>query len=144
MLLDNIVLNAMPQNIGIQSPKNVLHANLDIPGTATPTNAHVVKPQDQLLMEYALAHHQKPNGMQIPNNVFAHQIHSVTIVNHVHHQEFGIGIKINAYAHHQQATGIKLQENVNVQLEDMDQTVSAVHHQDIGTSIPINVFVKAH
>jgi hypothetical protein len=144
MLLDNIVLSAMLQNIGTQSPKNVLHANRDIPGIAIPMNAHVVKPQDQLLMESALAHPQKLNGMQIPSNAFAHQTHSVTIVNYVHHQEFGTGIKTNVYAHHQQATGTKLQENVNVQLEDMDQTVSLVHHQDIGTSTPINVLVKAH
>jgi hypothetical protein len=103
-----------------------------------------VKHQDQLLMVFALVQPQKLNGMQITNNAFAHQIHSEIIVNYVHHQEFGIGIKINVYVHHQQTFGIKPQENANVQQEDLDQTVSHVHHQDIGTSILTNVFVKAH
>ena len=144
MLPDNIVLNVMPQNIGIQLLKNVLYANQDILGMNELTNAHVVKHQDQLLMVFALVQLQKLNGIQITSNAFVHQIHSETIVNYVHHQEFGIGIKINVYAHHQQTSGIKPQENVNAQLEDMDQTVSLAHHQDIGTLILINVFVKAH
>jgi len=144
MLPDNIVLNAMLINTGTQSLKNVLHASQDTPGTAIPTNAHVVKHQDQLSMDNAHAHHQKLNGMLPTSNAFAQQTHSETTVNHVQHQESGTIIKTNVYAQHQQLTGTKTAENANVQQEDTDPTAFHAQAQDIGTSIPTNVHVKVH
>lgn len=144
MLLVNIVLNVMLQSIGTHSPKDVLLANQDIPGTVLPMNAHAVKPQDQLLMDNAPAQHQKPHGTQTQNNASAHQTHSEITARHAQLQEFGTGTQINVYAHHQQTTGIKPPTNANAQSADMDQTVFNAQPQDIGISIPTNAFVKVH
>jgi hypothetical protein len=86
-----------------------------------------------------LAHHQKPFGMKLLRHAHALQIHSVTIVPHAHHQEYGITKTILVTVYHQKLFGMEL--NVFAHQTDSDHHVLNAQLQDIGMSKAINVLV---
>lgn len=142
MLQESIVLNVMPQNIGMLLTKDVLLANQDILGIKLYINAHAVNYQDKLLVLTVYAHHQKLNGTLLQRLAHAHQTLTEINANHVQHQESGTIKTILVNAHHQLTSGTEI--NVSVQQVDMDQTVLNVHLQDIGIPLLTNVTVEHH
>lgn len=140
--MESIVSSVTHQNIGIQSLKDVLLANLVILGITLLMNAHVVNFQDKSLVDNVSAHHQKLNGMMQPKLALVQLIHSVIIVFHVHHQDNGTHKLTLVYALLLKLNG--MEPPVNAQQEDMVHNVLSALLQDIGTHKQINVFATNH
>ena len=115
--------------------------NQDTHGTKIFTNAHVVNYQDKLLEENVFAHHQKLSGVN-QKHVHAQLTPMVTIVPHVHHQEYGTSKITLVTAYHQKQSGTE--PNVFAHQTDLDHHVLNAQLQDIGTTKATNVFVKNH
>lgn len=137
-----IVLNVMPQNIGMPSIKDVLLVMLVTFGIQMSMNAPVVNFQDKLLEMTVSAHHQKLSGMPPQRLVHAHQTLSETTVSHAQLQEFGTMEQTLVNAQPQLLSGTD--NNVFAQLEDMDHHVLNAQPQDTGMLPQTNVFVKDH
>ncbi len=137
-----IVLNVMPQNIGMPSTKDVLPVMLVTFGMLMSTNAPVVNSQDKLSEVTVSAHHQKLSGMPPQKPAHVHQTLSVTTVFHAQPQESGTTDLTLVNAQPQQLSGTD--NNVSAQLEDMDHHVLNAQPQDTGMLPPTNVSVKDH
>jgi hypothetical protein len=90
-LLDNSVLNVMPQNTGTQLLKNVLPVNQDTSGILNFIFVIVAHSQNKLLMVNVYAQITRP-GQDL--NVFAQLEHLVLIVLVVQPQDHGLTIHV--------------------------------------------------
>lgn len=141
-LLVFIVLNVMPQNIGMPSAKDVSLVMLVTFGMLMSMNAPVVNSQDKLSEVTVFAHHQKPSGMPPQKPAHAHQTPTETTVSHVQLQEFGTTEPTLVNVLPQPTSGTD--NNVSAQPEDTDHHVLNAQPQDIGMLPPTNVSVKDH
>lgn len=134
--MKSTALSVTNLNTGIPSLKGALLVKLDIFGMHLLMNAPVVKHPGKSLEGHVSVLHQKPNGMRLPNLAHAQSMLLVTIVFHVHLQEFGTLKQIPVNVLHQKLNGMA--QHVIVLTENMDHYVFNAQLQDIGTIKQIN------
>jgi len=102
-----IASNAMNQNIGIQSIKDVPLVSLDMHGTTSLMNAHAAICQDNSLETIVHVLHQNQFGMPQVKHVHAQQMVMETTVSHALFRDNGTSKTTHVFVLLQQLNGME-------------------------------------